>query len=257
MDWGALISSTLQLYQQAAKEAWEKGRRSWWVGFLPFLYGPIFFLCAMFTAPLGLIGGLITGLVLAMCASSYLYFIAGVVNGNRMRPSELGESWRPHFGSVINILFLFFIVQYVLRLLTPAGDQTAMLLASLIELILLIVLNPIPEIIYQGRSEGFSMLQESVDFLRASGVEWFLPFIALALVSAILLPLPLLEGPLQFGRLTFPTTGGGMPQGSFSGLFWSVVSAFLLFGIMIFRGLLFRALSGTTRRQRIFRARLS
>jgi len=257
MDWGALISSTLQLYRKAATEAWEKGLRSWWVALLPFLYGPLFFLCAAFTAPLGMIGGLITGLVLAVCVSSYLYYIAGVVNGNRMHLSELGESWRPHFGSVLNILFFLFLVQYSLAFLTPPGDETAMFLASLIELILLIILNPIPEIIYQGRSDGFAMLQESVDFLRSSGVEWFLPFIALAVFSAILLPLPLLEGPLQFGRLTFPTTVGGLPQGSLSSLLWGAVSAFLLFAIMVFRGLLFRALSGTTRRQRIFRSRVS
>ena len=257
MNWGALISSTLELYRKAAIEAWEKGRRSWWVGLLPFLYGPVFFLCATFTAPLGIIGGLITGFVLAMCVSSYLYYIAGVVNGNRMHLRELWESWRPHFNSVINILFLLFLFRYSLSFLTPPGDETAMFLASLIELILLIILNPIPEIIYQGRSDGFAMIQESVDFLRASGVEWFLPFIALAIVSAVLLPLPLLEGPLQFGRLTFPTTVGGVSQGSLAGLVWGALSALLLFAIMIFRGLLFRALSGTSRRQRIFRSRVS
>jgi len=255
MDWGALLSSTLQLYRRTAQEAWEKGLRSWWVGLLPFLYGPVFFLCATFTAPLGIIGGLLSGLVLAMCVSSYLYYIAGVVNGNRMHLNELGESWRPHFGSVINILFLLFLVQYALAFLTPPGDATALLLASLIEVILLIILNPIPEIIYQGRSDGLAMLQESVDFLRSSGVEWFLPFIVLALASAVLLPLPLLEGPLQFGRLTFPTTVGGIPQGSLSSLIWGAVSAFILFAVMVFRGLLFRSLSGTTRRQRIFRSR--
>jgi len=257
MDWNALIAATLRLYQQAAKEAWEKSKRSWWVGLLPFVYGPVFFLCAVFTAPLGFIGGLLTGLALAMCVSSYLYFIEGVVNGNKMRFNEIIDSWRPHFGSVINILFFLFLVQYTLAFLTPPGDHTAILLASLIELILLVILNPIPEIIYQGRSDGFAMLQESVDFLRSSGVEWFLPFIALAIFSAVFLPIPLLEGPLQFGRLTFPTTVGGFAQGSLLGLIWGVISAFLLFLIMVFRGLLFRALSGSTRRQRIFRSRLS
>jgi hypothetical protein len=255
MDWRALVSSTLRLYRQAAKEAWEKGSHSWWVGLLPFLYGPVFFLCSMFAARLGMLGGFLMGLVLAMSVSSYLYFIAGVVNGSRMSLTELGESWRPHLSSVINILFFLFLLQYVLALLTPAGDETAMLLAALIELILLVILNPIPEIIYQGRSEGFGMLQESIDFLRTSGVEWFFPFIALAIFSTFFFPMALLEGPLQFGRLTFPTSIGGAAQSSLSGIFWTLLSGFVLFALMVFRGLLFRALSGTTRRQRIFRAR--
>ncbi len=257
MDWGVLITSTLRLYQQAAKETWEKGRRSWWVALLPFLYAPLFFLVATFAMRLGFLGGFITGLALAMCVSSYLYFIAGVVNGSRRHPRELIESWRPYFGSVINILFLLFIVQYVLALLTPPGDTTAMLLSSLIELILLIVLNPIPEIIYQGRTEGFSMVQECVDFLRTSGVEWFFPFIALALFSLFILPIPILLGPLQFGRLTFPTTLGGAFSGSFINLLSPILSAFILFALMIFRGLLFRSLANATRRQRLFRSRFS
>jgi hypothetical protein len=204
-----------------------------------------------------MIGGFILGFVLAMCVSSYLYFIDGVVNGSRVSLADLGESWRPHLSSVINILFFLFLLHYILALLTPPGDETAMLLASLIELILLVILNPIPEIIYQGRSEGFSMLQESVDFLRSNGIEWFFPFVALAIFSSFFFPMALLEGPLQFGRLTFPTSIGGGPQDSLFGIFWTLLSGFILFALMVFRGLLFRALSGTTRRQRIFRARHS
>ena len=258
MDWGALVTATLRLYQQAAKETWEKVRQAWWIGFLPFLYGPAFFLTAVFVAPLGLLGGLILGLVLALCASSYLYFIAGVVGGSRMGLADLGESWRPCFGSVITIMFFLTIVQYALGLLIPPGAAGARELRSLINLALLILLNPVPEIIYQGRSEGLNMLQESFDFLRNSGVEWFLPFVALALFSIFFFPLPILMMPLQIGRLTFPTLGGGgLFPGSPAALVWAALSAFILFVLMVFRGLLFRALSSSTRRQRVFRSRFS
>ncbi|MBI3246458.1 MAG: hypothetical protein HYZ50_08125 [Deltaproteobacteria bacterium] len=257
MDWGALVAETLHLYQQAAIDTWEKGRRSWWIGLLPFLYGPVVLLSAMLTAPLGFLGGFISGILLAMCVSSYLYFIAGVVNGSRMSVRELGESWRPYLSSVINILFFLFLLQYMLALLTPPGDETALLLSAFLELILLVILNPLPEIIYQGRSEGFGMVQESLDFLRGNGAEWFLPFIVLAIFSMLFLPISILAGPLQFGRLTFPTTMGGPTSGSALGFLWPILSAFLLFALMIFRGLLFRALANSTRRQRMFRSHLS
>jgi hypothetical protein len=123
---------------------------------------------------------------------------------------------------------------------------------------LLIILNPVPEIIYQGRSEGLNVLQESVEFLRNSGVEWFLPFVALALFSMFLFPLPILMMPLQIGHLTFPAfSGGGLLFASLAGLVWAVISAATLFVLMVFRGLLFRALARGTRRQRIFRSRFS
>ena len=258
MHWGVLIAATLRLYQQAAKETWEKGSRAWPVALLPFLYGPVFVLTAVFVAPLGFIGGFILGLVLALCVSSYLYFIAEVVNGNRMSLADLAESWRPYFGSVITILFFLTIVQYVLELLVPPGATGGSELRSIINLALLVLLNPMPEIIYQGRSEGLNMLQESFDFLRESGVEWFLPLIALAIFATFLFPVPVLMMPLQIGHLTFPTLGGGgLLSGSPVALLGAVLSAFVLYALMVFRGLLFRALAGSTRRQRVFRSRFS
>jgi len=256
VDWGALVIATLQLYQQAARETWEKIWGNWWIGLLPLLYGSIFFFTARLVTPLGIVGGFILGLVLAVCTSSYLYFLAAVVNGSRVNVSDLAESWRPYLGSVISIMFFLYIVQYTLALLLPPSAETRTL-AMFIDWALLIILNPIPEIIYLGRSEGLNMLQESGDFLRGSGVEWFVPLLALALFS-FLLPLPILLVPLQVGQLTFPTLSGtGIFFGSVVGLFWGLVSAFLLFVLMVFRGFLFRALSGHSRRQRVFRSRFS
>jgi hypothetical protein len=258
MNWGVLVVATLRLYQQAAKETWEKGSRAWPVALLPFLYGPVFVLTAAFVGSLGLIGGFILGLVLALCVSSYLYFIAGVVNGSRMSLADLPESWRPYFGSVITILFFLTIVQYALELLVPPGAAGGYELLTIINLALLILLNPMPEIIYQGRSEGLNMLQESFDFLRDSGVEWFLPLIALAVFATFFFPVPILMMPLQIGRLTFPALGGGgLLSGSPISLLWTVLSVFALYALMVFRGLLFRALAGSTRRQRVFRSRFS
>lgn len=255
MDWGTLITATLRLYQQAGQGTWQKVQRSWWVGFLPLLYSPVLLLSAQFVAPLGLIGGFLLGFVLTLCTSSYLYFLAGVVNGNRVTLSEIGESWRPHFSSVITILFFLSILHYLLALVIPP-TSSGLALRTLVNVVLLVILNPIPEIIYQGRSESLDMLQESVEFLRDSGVEWFLPLVLLAAVSFFVLPLALVMMPLELGRLTFPVlSGGSVLGGSLFGLLWAAASAWGLFVLMVFRGLLFRALAGGTRRQRIFRAR--
>src|SRR5690242_15045911 len=114
MNWGGLLSATIQMYRQAAVETWRRLQRNWWVGFLPFLYGVILYCAAMSVFPLGMVGGFIFGFLSAMCASSYLYFIAGIVNGQRMLLSDLAESWRPYLSPVITVLFFFFLVQLTL-----------------------------------------------------------------------------------------------------------------------------------------------
>ena len=252
MDWRTLLTTTGQLYQQTVSETWKRFQQNWWVAFLPFVYGVVFLVAGMIAAPLGMLGGFLLGFVLALCTSSYLYYIAAVVDGNRMTLADLSESWRPYLNPVMTILFFFFVVQYTLTVLLSQTSGGG-LVNLLINLALLIALNPIPEIIYQGRSDGFDMLQESVDFIRENGVEWFVPLLVLVLLS-FLVPLPFASLVLQSGTLMFPSF---TLFGSLTGILWATLSALLFYGLMVFRGLLFRALSGSTRRQRLYRARYS
>ena len=255
MDWGALLSATIQMYRQAGIETWQKIRRNWWVGVLPLLYGVILFFVATFVSQLGMLGGFIFGLISAMCTSSYLYFLAGIVNGQRMLLSELGESWRPYLSPVITILFFLFLVQMTLSLVLPPIEASRDI-AFFITLILLVILNPMPEIIYLGRSDGFGMLQESFDFLRENWLEWFLPLVLFTVLS-LGMPLPL-ASPLQAGQLSFSFMNiTALLSGSIESLLWSILGAFVLLVLMVFRGLLFRTLFGTSRRQRLFRSRFS
>ncbi len=253
MDWAALIRATLHLYYTAALETWQKIQRSWWVALLPFVYLLILLVVARFASLLGIVGGFILGFMLAMCSGSYLYFISEVVQGNRVRPRELVNSWRPYWGPVISMLFFMFVLRIILGILV-VPSQSSQTVLSIIDLVLLIILNPIPEIIYQGRSAGFAMLQESLDFLWENGVEWFAPLVVLALVSAVILPLSILTAPLEIGQLSFPTLLSGLLSGSPAALLVAVLNAGLLYVLMVFRGLLFRKLSDSSRRQRIYRA---
>ena len=255
MDWAALIRSTLRLYRATALETWQNMQRAWWVALLPFGYLLILLVVAQFAAALGRIGSFILGFALAMCSGSYLYFISEVVQGKRVLPRELVDSWRPYWSPVLTMLFFVFILRIALGVLV-VPSQSSQTILSLINLVLLIILNPLPEIIYQGRSAGFAMLQESLDFLWDNGVEWFVPLLGLALVSAVVLPLSVLAAPLEIGRLSFPTLLDDLLSGSPAALLVAGLNAGLLYALMVFRGLLFRKLSDNSRRQRMYRARL-
>ena len=171
MDWNALIAATLTIYRHAARETVEKFGRGWWVVLLPLVYTPLIILAATFFGRMGFVGGLLVGLVMVLCTSSYLYFIDGIVHGQRVQPQELLDSWRPHFGSVISILFFLMLVRLLFSMLPGGAGSQA--LYVLVHLILPILLSPVTEVIYQGRTDGWAMIQESFEFLRESGVEWF------------------------------------------------------------------------------------
>jgi hypothetical protein len=254
MDWETLLRSTLQLYLHSLREAWQRVLPGWWLIFLPVLYSPILSLVAFFTAPLGLVGGILIGLTMAACVSSYLYFIGEVVAGRRIFWRDLGESFRAYLGSVISVLFILMLIQWTLALALPPvpGAQT---LRTVVNLGLLIVLNPVPEVIYQTRAQSLGVFSESWDFLRENWAEWFAPFVALAALFFFLVPLPILLAPLMLGRLFSILSWNVVVLGSPSALGFTLFSFFIFLLFMVFRGVLFRELSGSTRRQRLFRAR--
>ena len=130
MDWNALVAATLTLYRQAAKETVEKVGKGWWVALLPLVYTPLIFLAATFFGRMGLAGGLLVGLVMALCTGSYLYFIDGVVHGQRVQPQELFDSWRPHFGSVISILFFLMLIRLLFSMLPGGAGSQALVCFS-------------------------------------------------------------------------------------------------------------------------------
>jgi hypothetical protein len=113
------------------------------------------------------------------------------------------------------------------------------LILSLIHLILYVILNPVPEFIYQTRASGLELITASYNFIVENWIEWFVPTVLLTLagyalltiVDALIVGLPALA---QFFVLSF-ILGLGLTY------------------FMLFRGFLFAELNGTTRRSRMYK----
>jgi hypothetical protein len=142
-------------------------------------------------------------------------------------------------------------------------------LASAAFLLLFIVFNPAPEVIYQIRHDSpLDVLRESYEFVIDNWIEWFLP---LALVVApfglsfffslsgrlgrgagldffqvLILPFTVLSAWITylFGVLGLPLRAGT--------LLVIVLTPLLAVAMLLFRGHLFAALHGGSRRQRLF-----
>jgi hypothetical protein len=117
----------------------------------------------------------------------------------------------------------------------PNGE----LIYFLIKLALYILLNPVPEFIYQTRASGFELISASYNFIVENWIEWLIPNILLFAVGYAVLEL--IE-PVLFG----------MP--GFVALFlYAFIVGLGLSYFMTFRGFLFAQLHGTTRRSRLYR----
>jgi len=251
----------LLLFRDVTLLAARRAVRAWPVALSFFVYAAILVASASLLAPLGMIGGLVLGLVVAACWSSYLELASQAVAGSKIRPSwaEFRRTFRVRFWDVISVMFAFWIISLLLgpALKGPDGERVA----AIFGLAVAFFFNAVPELLYQGHSRSFALLLDSGRFMIAHPVVWLLPNLLFA--SLLLLPTGRLavnhpaELLLVFGN-TFSSPLGLVSMVTA----WPVWTwPLILFGlhyVMVFRGLLFQRLSSGSdnARLRAFRAKM-
>ena len=233
-----IIQVTLWIYALALHRSWESVRRNWVVSFAPLVYSVGLSFVGSIVAPLGIIGGVLMALASQACVSSGLYLIQNIVRSSKANFDDFLKGFTVYLWELVQIAFILWIPMRILALALASAPNGA-LIFFLIQIALYILLNPVPEFIYQSRVSGVELLSASYNFIVENWIEWFVPNIIMTVVGyftlnfleLMVLGLPAL---LQLFIITF---GFGL----------------CLTYFMVFRGFLFAELHGTTRRSRTFR----
>jgi hypothetical protein len=233
--------ATLWLYATALRRSWESLLKNWVVSLAPWAYAGLLSIVALMVAPLGMIGGLVLGLATQACISSGLYLVKNIVEGRRADFKDFINGFTVYLWELLGIAFVVWIPMRVLAMAlasTPNGG----LIFGLIQVALYILLNPVPELIYQTRSSGIGVISDSYYFVVENWLEWLLPNIVLTIAGYWI---------LNFLR----AISIGLP--SVMQIFIVAVGMGLCLSyFMIFRGFLFAELHGSTRRSRAYRYKM-
>lgn len=262
-----LFQGLIQLYLRAFSATMKSFSRCWMIAIAVIVYALGMVLIMNVAAVLGMIGGLLLGLANAFIIGSTLSLIEQAVKSSRsMSIQDIGGSFGNYFWDVIGVGFILWIPVWAIEQgmrSNPNGE----LIAMAIFLLGFILLNPAPEIIYQVRHDSpLDVIKESYEFVLENWIEWFLP------LAIILAPLGLnfffslssrvgrAAGLNFFELILIPVTVLsswfqylGLPV-ELSGLVLFVLAPPLAVLMLMFRGHLFLALHGTSRRGRLFRA---
>jgi hypothetical protein len=218
----------LQLYAECFRKAFAATGKNPWTLLLP---GLVLFArawAAQLAYMLGMLGGIIVALATAALFSSYLHFVGELVQGGRISGRDLQRSFAAYLWPVVNVFFVVWIASLALRLVLGGNPNAAALLYAL-WIVALVALNAVPEVIYlRGSHGGIQTITANWEFLKEQWIPWFVPNVPLlgaALLVAAYVHAPIL-GTLLVGAA--------------------------LHVAMVFRGNLFRALDGTSHRQRMF-----
>lgn len=230
MTW---LVTTLGMYGRAFARAGTLTLRNWPVAGTTFAYSLALVAAATVASRLGLLGGFLMSLVWAACVSSFLYMVEMMLRTSAVSLADFRKSFGVYLWDVVGVTFVVWIV---FALATPALrtiPQGPGLILGL-NLVVVVLFNAVPELIYLGHHSSLALLSESYRFIADNWIEWFPAVIVMALpvLGIIELPLP---GVLEIAR--------------------PVLLALWVYIMMVARGLLFLELHGSTRRARAFRHR--
>lgn len=192
-------------------------------------------------AMMGFLGGILIFVVEAAIISDYLHIIHQVITRRKFDMDDFKNGFTVHFRKIYMVLFVVWVANYgASLLLSPILNAMGLgFVLVAIYFFAFVILNPLPEMIYQKYFSEADTFVKTVEFTRENAISWLVPnalifallFAVRALIDSALLPLGL-------GWLNL--------------LVLSVVSAGLISFGMIYRGYLFDVLYKTTRRKRLF-----
>ncbi|MGE0645758.1 MAG: hypothetical protein AB7P24_19030 [Nitrospira sp.] len=265
-----LVSATVHLYRQVLSATWRSLIKSWLVLVALIVFAVVFLGVARIVGPLGLAGGFLLGLVNALLVGSTLRLIEQSLSGARsLRLADVTDSFGHYFWDVIGVGFVLWLPTMLLDMGMQANPYGQFISSSFF-LLVFILLNPAPEVIYQVRHNSpLDVFKTCYEFVLEHWIEWFLPF-AILILPIVLSPAGLEEffslsglvgrgaGLNFFQILMLPVTaiGGWLSYVGIGsegqGILLLLLTPPLAMAILLFRGHLFAALHGSSRRQRMF-----
>lgn len=195
--------------------------------------------------------GIVSILAMSAIGSNYLHLMFKIVKHEKFTFQDFKDGFTVYLRELWTIFFVIWIVNMLLgMIIIPIlggllrSVITSATLYIIIYLLGFILLNPLPETVYQKHYSSLDSFPYAFNFVKENWLEWFLPNIVFGAIMYFAL------GRI-FTNILFMSFGF-MSGLSFGEIFTSVLALGVLSFVMIYRGILFEILSTSTRRKRMF-----
>lgn len=203
-----------------------------------------FVVLTVFRGVLGLIGGIIIAVFSASLISNYLYLLYNVINYNRLKVQDFKDGFTYFLRKVYVVFFYGWIGSILLSVFYRMLGTNAYVLSLIVNISILILLNPLPESLYLKARDPMGSIVYAFDFMKENWINWLIPNVVFHGV------LFYLTGNIITNLFTTNVNMGfGMDIVS---IIKYLIAQVLFSFIMIYRGHLFKLLSTSTRRKRMY-----
>lgn len=243
-----LLKDFKYVSQHSLKKTIESLKKNFLIIFTGLIYGIITIgvgvvVSFIFQGPLRIISGFITYFIQSAIISNYLYLLFNIINYNRFSINDFKQGFTAFLWKVYGVFFIIYIGRLLLSTLGILGSG-ALFLNMIISFLALIVLNALPESIYLKSYAPLDTLMYALEFIKENWLNWLIPnliFIGLIYIVTGNILTGLISTSIGF-RLTL----------SLRSIILYISGQVMFSFMMIYRGHLFKLLSTSTRRKRMF-----
>ncbi len=244
-----IIEDIIQTNKDIIFKSFKLAVKNWKIFLVGFAYSILSVIMWSVAANAWILAGIIMALFQSAVISNYLYLIEKIINYGSFNFEDFKSGFKVYLWKVYGVIIVFWFVRYGASLFLRSLfyiNFGGISLWTIIQIVAFILLNSLPETIYQKYYERFETISYSFNFIKENWIEWFIPN-GLILVVAYLVHVAVskLLFLITFNTNVFVTSILNL-------IVYSVIYQLILSYAMIYRGELFNILSTSTRRKRMF-----
>lgn len=239
------IEDIIYVNKQSLLKTIKSLKKSWPIIFAGLAYGAISLVLTgllglLFRGPLSILSGIISIIIISSLFSNYLYLLTNAIKYDRVTFDDFKNGFTQYARKIYSVIFVFYIVRLLISLLIGMFGPLGSTLISLLSLAAFVLLNALPETIYQKYYGPVDTISYSFSFFSENILNWTIPNIVFIALLYYVFPSAL--------NITFMISFRVLPSITQVGAF---LAAQLIFNFaMIYRGHLFDLLSTSTKRKR-------
>jgi len=241
-----LFQDILETNREIIPKACRLLLKNWPILFTGIVYSIILIFLWRVASMFWILAGIVITLVQSAIISNYLYLIENIIRYQRITMEDFKAGFTAYIWKVYGIMIVIWFVNYGASLfLSPLLNIRlgTVSLWFLVKVAAFLLLNCLPEVIYQKHFYIGDTFRYSFEFIKENWIDWYIPNVILGLLCYIII------GDI---RIPYLLLGNRMLAFASSKIFLYLAGQVLLAYFMIYRGLLFEILSGTSRRKRMF-----
>lgn len=244
-----ILQDIIIVNKQTIKKTFHSLTKNWMIiftGILYFIMNVVIYniIFNIFRGAFSIIAGIIAAVMIAAMISHYLYLLSNIIDYDRLILHDFKDGFGFFFRKVYRVTFIAWIGSYFVSALGGMLGPSSYVLDSIINILILILLNALPEIIYLESLDSMDSIMYSLDFIKNNWYNWLIPNVILYF------GLYLITGNIITDLFT-TNISFGIIFGRFNIIRYFVGQILFSF-MMIYRGHLFKLLNKSNRRKRLF-----